>query len=85
MDLEQREPAKRQVVDVSERKATGELYALEWDRENGRLLALAGPFGVEQLATLDPARLEWQRGPEIAWATQEEWLEQAIVRDEQHS
>lgn len=85
MDLEQREPAKRQVVDVSERKATGELYALEWDRENGRLLALAGPLSIEQLAALDSESLDWQQGPEIAWATQEEWLEQAIVRDEEPS
>ena len=82
MDMRQRQDDGAQALNISRRNASGELYALRWDRQIGALLALAGPLRLEEIATLRPEDLTWQSGAAIARATQEEWSEQAVLDGE---
>ena len=82
MELQQRQDDGEVTADISQRVATGELYALKWDRNGGKLLAIAGPFMEQDIARMQVEDIPWQSGPEIAWATNELWEEKAVVKGE---
>lgn len=82
MELQQRQDDGEVTADISERVATGELYALKWDRNGGKLLAIAGPLTEQDIERMEVEDIPWQSGPEILWATSELWKEKAVVRGE---
>jgi YD repeat-containing protein len=67
-------------ADFSEHLRTGHIYALKWDRQ-GKLVAIAGPFGHATEAVDSPLTVDWRTGADLDWATQQQWRQIAVLQE----
>ncbi|MDB5058248.1 MAG: hypothetical protein JWO59_1720 [Chloroflexi bacterium] len=67
-------------ADLSEHLRSGNVYALKWSRE-GRMQAIAGPYGTAKDALTLQFKPDWRTGPDLDWAVNEHWRQITILEE----